>query len=301
MSSLSLLLDSRVFLLKPNRLVLSAWLAHIPFGMYLVDMLRPRSIVELGTHTGASYCAFCQAVVALNLDTQCCAIDSWAGDPHAGYYSSEVLGELKAYHDPLYGHFSRLIQSSFDDALLLFADGSIDLLHIDGLHTYEAVKVDFQNWLPKVSARGVILLHDTNVKGRDFGVWRFWEELRAAYPSFEFLHGYGLGLLAVGSQIESGLDALLSADSDEVARIRQFFEWAGERVQLSYEVQSLRNSVREQTSAVAWANVVVDEDARLSRSISFRITRAFARHGFWGAIGRGIQRVRHRPTDAGRS
>ena len=56
----------------PARLVEpSGWLAHVPFAMWLVGALKPRMIVELGVHTGNSYCAFLQAVHTLGLDTQC--------------------------------------------------------------------------------------------------------------------------------------------------------------------------------------------------------------------------------------
>ena len=64
--------------------VLTAWLGHVPFGMAFMAMARPRRLVELGTHWGVSYCGFCQAVKELRLPTECTAVDTWEGDPHAG-------------------------------------------------------------------------------------------------------------------------------------------------------------------------------------------------------------------------
>src|SRR5207247_9302264 len=101
----------------PRRLTTSSfWVEHIPFGMYLVDLLRPNQVVELGTHYGDSYCAFCQAVQTLNLPTRCYAIDTWRGDQHVGDYGPEVLADLRAHHDALYNSFSLLVQSTFDEA-----------------------------------------------------------------------------------------------------------------------------------------------------------------------------------------
>ena len=155
----------------PQRNNPSAWAEHVPFAFWLIDILRPSTIVELGTHAGVSYSAMCQAVKSLGLSTRCFAIDTWKGDEHAGLYSDNVYQELATFNDQHYGAFSRLVRSTFDDALRHFADGSIDLLHIDGFHTYDAVRHDFVSWLPKLSPNAVVLFHDTNVRENNFGVF----------------------------------------------------------------------------------------------------------------------------------
>ena len=246
---------SGVELQYPARLVSPPpWIGHIPFASWLVDALRPRVVVELGVHSGNSYCAFLQAVQSLALAAQCYGIDHWRGDEHSDHYGDDVYAELCSYHDPLYGTFSTLIRATFEEALPYFSDGSVDLLHIDGFHTYEAVAKDFSDWLPKMSPRGVVLFHDTNVREREFGVWRFWEEIAARYQTLAFVHSHGLGVAYVGTEPPPvRLRTLLArSDPDNISRIRSYFARLGMSVVDRFE--------RRQAEGKATAELAVLQD-----------------------------------------
>jgi O-antigen biosynthesis protein len=239
----------------------SAWDGHIPFAFALVEILKPRTFVELGTYKGDSYCAFCQAVAALKLETRCSAIDTWAGDKHTGFYGPDLLAQLRAAHDSEYGKFSTLIQSTFDAAAETFPAQSIDLLHIDGLHTYDAVKHDFETWLPKLSSRAVVLFHDTAIRLADFGVWRFFEEISRNHPHFQFEHSAGLGVVAIGAEVPKPMLDFLAEAAANPAPIRTYFGRLGNAVeQLGYQKRLISWHIRQQLIINAWKQ-------RLGRSI----------------------------------
>ena len=177
----------------------SAWTGHIPFAYDLVRFLRPSLLVELGPLNGDSFFAFCQSVADNALSTRCYTVGHWKGDDHAGQPSDAQFERVQAYCSATYPVFAHLLRTDFASASREFNDQTIDLLHIDGLHTYEAVSGDFATWFPKVRPGGVILFHDICVRSSEgylhFAVWKFWEELKAEHRTFEFPHAYGLGIL----------------------------------------------------------------------------------------------------------
>lgn len=191
--------------LSPRMLKSPWWIGHIPFAYELIGRLRPTTIVELGTYSGSSFAAFCQAVEACGIEAKCFGIDLWQGDIHMGKFDEELYQEISRYMAANYPGIASLVRKDFNEAVALFDDGSVDLLHIDGTHTLEAVSNDFHTWFPKLSDRAVVLFHDTNVTVTNtgeaalrFGVRKFFDSVKEQYPHFEFAHCWGLGVLIVG-------------------------------------------------------------------------------------------------------
>jgi hypothetical protein len=229
-----------------------SWLDYTPFAFWIVDALRPAIFVELGCQSGNSYASFAQAVQTLGLSTACYGVDTWRGDAHAGFFDETVFEDWSAYHDRRFSAFSRLIRATFDEALEHFSSGSIDLLHVDGYHTFEAMSHDFDVWRPKLSDRGVVLCHDINVREKDFGAWRLWECLKAEYPCFEFRHGHGLGVLGVGSDQPEAVKWLLSLRSGNPERAHTvclFFSRLGAAVLGRYTAAEAQRTLRSELAA----------------------------------------------------
>lgn len=249
-----------VVFMPPARLVEPpGWIPHIPFAFWIVNAIRPKRFVELGTHSGNSYAAFAQAVQRLDLDTACYAVDTWQGDQQAGFYDESVFEDWSRFHDAHYGAFSRLVRCTFDEAAERFADASIDLLHIDGLHTYEAVTHDFATWRPKLSDAAVVLFHDINVRERDFGAWRLWLEVEHEYPSFAFHHAHGLGVLAVGRHVSSDVRWLVSQKAErpeQQAVVRTYFSALGDSWARLKQSQTLPGRIAELAGSAEGARLL---------------------------------------------
>ncbi len=241
---------------RPNLFGLGAWTDHLHFGYDVVAVLRPRLLVELGTDRGESYFAFCQATVENKTGTQCFAVDNWRGDLHVGGYDEATYRQVVAHNDEHYRGLSTLVRNDFDDALARFDDNSIDLLHLDALHTEEAVRHDLARWLPKLRPGGILLLHDVMVRNRGFGVWQVWAELCERGRSFTFEVGPGLGLWEKPMRATQPplIEAFLSAPNENSERLLgEYRTRAGElhqRIARSWSDGTIRDTYFAQQTTV---------------------------------------------------
>jgi glycosyltransferase involved in cell wall biosynthesis len=80
-----------------------------------------------------------------------------------------------------------------------------------------------------MSERGVILLHDTQIKTEKFGVWQLMEQIKDRYLSMEFRHGNGLGIVCTGSMVNDDFLKFIKNAKDDTF-IHNLFENLGKKV-----------------------------------------------------------------------
>ncbi len=228
------------------------WSGHLPFAADLIAAAKPSLFVELGTHYGESYFGFCQAVRENDVACSCYAVDTWLGEAHAGFYDESVFRDVDGYNSAHYADFSYLLRTTFDEAIAKFAEGSIDILHIDGLHTYQAVSHDLQSWLSKVKPGGIVLMHDVMGRHGDFGVWKVWDELASTGKHFIFRHNWGLGVFRKsGSALpDNGLFKILfDSPAQTQEHARKFYALCAIKLEHEHERASVLHSPESEIAA----------------------------------------------------
>jgi predicted O-methyltransferase YrrM len=168
----------------------------------IIEKNKPSSILEIGTANGGTLLLFTKLS---SKDAQIISIDLPGGRFGGGYSKLRI---------PLYKLFAKnnkkislLRLDSHDNKTKekvedILDNKKLDFLFIDGDHTYEGVKRDFELYSPLVKEGGVIAFHDI-VLGNEKnvgGVPRFWQEVKQYYHVNEFIEdldqgGYGIGVI----------------------------------------------------------------------------------------------------------
>lgn len=134
----------------------------LPYYEQIVQKIPNGSkILEMGVYDGRSALYMIEEIEKSKKDISFYCIDI-AVCPHC----------LKG-HDKL-----TFIQKSSEIAAKDFQDQSLDLVFIDGNHSYESVKLDISSWFPKVKFGGIIAGHDYTENGYEgFAAWmncKYW-------------------------------------------------------------------------------------------------------------------------------
>ena len=174
----------------------SAWTGHRPFAEWLVNTIKPKEIVDLGVDFGYSTFVFSLAACDMPGCTVT-GVDLFEGDPQTGVRNTyNQVMSLKEKHNLIN---LELVQGDFYEVSLIWKK-AIDILHIDGYHSYEAVSENFNDWSKFVDTKGIILFHDINVDRADFQVIKLFRELTGGRKLY-FLQSYGLGIYTKNDEL----------------------------------------------------------------------------------------------------
>lgn len=158
----------------------------------LLDFLGTKkmdTVVEIGTATGGTFYAFCQMAPS---DAHIISIDL-PGGPFGGGYELEDVQMFKTYAkvgQTIYFMREDSHQEETKKMLLeRLKDRKIDVLFIDGDHSYEGVKKDFEMYEPLVAKGGIIIFHDIckHATAPECQVDKFWNEIKEKYEHKEFI------------------------------------------------------------------------------------------------------------------
>ena len=256
----------------PARVVATDRLAHIPIVFWIVEALRPSTIVELGVGSGNSYFACVQAACRLGLDVRCVGVDQWVGDK-----GREFFQDVSNYNDLLYRGFSTLLQAPFEQAASGFADGTVDLLQIDAARSHDLLSDAFVSWLPKMSPRGIAVFHNVNLPDSE-GVSRIWEEIGSRYPTLDFRYAEGLGIAYLGTGTPPASLAMLlgKAASGARSRVQAYFARLGTSMQQHFALRDSEcgNTASDSQSLVFQAKLAHEMHARSGVEAALRAAQA---------------------------
>ncbi|MEM2742136.1 MAG: class I SAM-dependent methyltransferase [Nitrososphaeria archaeon] len=171
----------------------------------ILKSVNPKNIVEIGTAGGGTLFLFAQVARS---DALLISIDL-PGGPFGGGYPAWKIPFYKSFARYATQRIELLRADSHDLNTLekvkeILGDAQLDFLFIDGDHTYEGVKKDFEMYGPLVRKGGIMAFHDI-VPGHPEhvgGVPKFWSEIKLRYKYIEIVEdwnqgGYGIGVIYV--------------------------------------------------------------------------------------------------------
>jgi hypothetical protein len=164
----------------------TAWRGHGEWAAKLVEKLKPKVTVDLGVDFGFSTFSFAYPNIG-----KVYGIDWFMGDQHSGY--RDTYETVKSTYDEITKRYGidniTFIKSDFKEAAKNWSE-SIDILHIDGEHSYESVSSNFSDFQGFLHDDSVVLFHDT--LSFPLTVGKFFNELEGHKMNRTPSHGLGI-------------------------------------------------------------------------------------------------------------
>jgi len=170
----------------------------------LVADRRPSAILEIGTATGGTFFLLARAAredaCLISIDLPCGSFGGGYPGWRAPLYRSFALHNQKIALIRADSHSA----DTFSRVTEVLGTSPLEVLYIDGDHTYAGVKKDFEMYAPLVQKGGLIIFHDIARNPPEPGcdVFTFWEEVKKRYAHREIVEdkdqvGKGIGVLFV--------------------------------------------------------------------------------------------------------
>ena len=158
--------------------------------VHILEQRELKNICEIGTFKGGTLFIWCQLAAA---DARIVSIDMPSRPPGGGYYERSLTTFFQSFRKPNQ-QLMCLRGDSHDPEMRLrleehLGKEKLDFLFIDGDHTYDGVKLDFEVFSPYVKDGGIIAFHDIMPRPEhpEIQVNKFWLEVKQQWPHQEFI------------------------------------------------------------------------------------------------------------------
>ncbi len=163
----------------------------------LVEGVKPKVIVEIGLDVGGTFGTWHHLV---GNQCQIIGLDIKIPDQFKTPTPNHFMLEGDSHSETTLGSLKKMMSAP------------IDVLFIDGDHSFNGVKMDFDMYSHLVRKGGIVAFHDINPDKHElFGqttnadsgkVYKFWEQIKGQFRSEEFIEksgqdGYGIGVVFI--------------------------------------------------------------------------------------------------------
>lgn len=168
--------------------------------LIILNKMKPKTMLEIGTATGGTLFLFSRII---SKEGNIITIDLPGGRFGGGYpiwkiplYKSFALDKQQIHLIRADSHENRTLEK----VRSILNGKEIDFLFIDGDHTYQGVKKDFEIYNSLVKKNGIIAIHDIIISPHeiDCQVNKFWNEIKTRYEYMEIVNNLGQNWAGIG-------------------------------------------------------------------------------------------------------